>query len=93
MEASRDFFLIFKEAVNNAAKYSKANQLQVHLCINNKKLVLLVKDDGEGFDVDEADGNGLGNMQKRADSMKGTIVIQSKKLEGTKVNLEVPVVK
>ncbi len=93
MQASRDFFLIFKEAVNNAVKYSKAEEVQVHLCVNNKKLVLLVKDNGAGFDLEEADGNGLGNMQKRADSMNGAITIQSKEGEGTKVNLVVPVAK
>jgi len=93
MQASRDFFLIFKEAVNNAAKYSEAYDVQVHLCVNNKKLVLLVKDNGDGFDLQQADGNGLGNMQKRADAMNGNITIESKEGEGTKVNLVVPLVK
>jgi signal transduction histidine kinase len=93
MQASRDLFLIFKEAVNNAAKYSKADDVQVHLGVNNKKLILLVKDNGDGFDLQEADGNGLGNMQKRADAINGNITIESKEGEGTKVNLVVPLVK
>lgn len=93
MQASRDFFLVFKEAINNAAKYSKANEVQVHLSLNNKQLVLLVKDDGAGFNIEEADGNGLGNMQKRADAMNGIITIQTKQAEGTTVNLVIPVVK
>lgn len=65
MEARRDFFLIFKEAVNNAAKYSKSEIVKISLLINNKQLTLEVIDDGEGFDVAHADsGNGLSNMQK-----------------------------
>jgi len=93
MQASRDFFLVFKEAINNAAKYSNAHEVQVHLCLNNKKLELLVKDDGAGFKLEEADGNGLGNMQKRADAMNGIITIQTKQAEGTTVHLVIPVVK
>ncbi|WP_018617128.1 sensor histidine kinase [Segetibacter koreensis] len=90
MEARRDFFLIFKEAVNNAAKYSKANKVLIQLTLQNKKLVLVVKDDGCGFDVDEADGNGLGNMKKRADNMNGDVTIKSFIGKGTTVRLVIP---
>jgi len=90
MEARRDFFLIFKEAVNNSAKYSKAENVLIHLSMKNRRLLLVVKDDGVGFDLAEADGNGLGNMQKRADQLNGDINIQSKKGEGTTVNLTIP---
>ena len=91
MEARRDFFLIFKESVNNAAKYSKAEKVKISLLINNKQLTLEVIDDGEGFDVALADsGNGLSNMQKRADAMKGKLQITSKKGSGTVVKLAVP---
>ena len=91
MEARRDFFLIFKEAVNNAAKYSKADKVEIDLTIQNKKLVLLVKDDGAGFDFSQADGNGLGNMKKRADNINGYVSIQSSKGNGTSVKLVIPV--
>jgi ligand-binding sensor domain-containing protein/two-component sensor histidine kinase len=91
MEARRDFFLIFKEAINNAAKYSDANKVIIHLKMQNKKLLLIVKDDGVGFDFADADGNGLGNMQKRADNMNGSVNIQSEKRKGTTVKLVIPV--
>jgi signal transduction histidine kinase len=91
MEARRDFFLVFKEAVNNAAKYSKAERVEMKIGVHNKVLSLLVKDDGIGFNVATADGgNGLGNMQKRADSMKGKVVIESKPGAGTAVIVSVP---
>ena len=52
----------------------------------------MVKDDGVGFDVKTADGgNGLGNMQKRADALKGRLQIHSKPGEGTQVTLNIPV--
>ncbi|MDB5247845.1 MAG: hypothetical protein JWQ40_2239 [Segetibacter sp.] len=91
MEARRDFFLVFKEAVNNAAKYSRASKVFMELTMQNKKIILLVKDDGVGFDLTEADGNGLGNMTKRAENMNGKVTIQSKKGEGTTVRLVIPI--
>jgi signal transduction histidine kinase len=92
MEARRDFFLIFKEALNNAAKYSKATEVWVNVTMHNKQLSFVIKDNGIGFDVAAADGgNGLGNMRKRADSMNGKLRIRSGQGEGTEVRLTLPV--
>jgi signal transduction histidine kinase len=92
MEARRDFFLVFKEAINNAAKYSKASMVTIQLGLHTKRLVLVVADDGIGFDPFESDnGNGLGNMQKRADAMHARLQITSAPGNGTQVTLNVPV--
>lgn len=91
MEARRDFFLVFKEAINNIAKYSRADKAYVHLTVHNKRLLMMVKDNGIGFDIEKADGNGLGNMYKRAAALKGRIQIQSKLGEGTQITLNIPV--
>ena len=92
MEARRDFFLIFKEAVNNAAKYSQASMVTVQIGLHNNRLVLVVEDDGIGFDPEQADGgNGMGNMQKRADAMQGRLHILSKPGGGAKVTVNIPV--
>lgn len=92
MEQRRDFFLVFKEAVNNVAKYSKCKKATIQIGELKSRLVLMVKDDGVGFDVKTADGgNGLGNMQKRADALKGRLQIHSKPGEGTQVTLNIPV--
>jgi signal transduction histidine kinase len=91
MEGRRDFFLIFKEAVNNAAKYARCSKDEVRVFVENRKLVLQVKDNGIGFDVKQADGgNGLGNMQKRTDALKGKLQLTSIEGEGTEVMLTVP---
>ncbi|MFT3908509.1 MAG: two-component regulator propeller domain-containing protein [Ferruginibacter sp.] len=92
MEARKDFFLVFKEAINNAAKYSKANKVIVHVTTQYKNIVLSVHDDGVGFDAAKADsGNGVGNMQKRAEAMRGTLKFESAAGKGTNVILKVPV--
>jgi ligand-binding sensor domain-containing protein/two-component sensor histidine kinase len=90
MEARRDLFLLFKEAVNNLAKYAQCKNAVIDLSIQKDKLLMLIKDDGVGFDVLHADeGNGLLNMKKRAQSLNGTLLIESKPGAGTKVLLEV----
>lgn len=91
MEARRDFFLIFKEAVNNAAKYSRSGMVTVQMGVHNNRLVLIVADDGIGFETENSDnGNGLGNMQKRADAMLGRLQITSQPGKGTRITVNVP---
>ena len=92
MEARRDFFLLFKEAVNNVAKYSRCSKCSIHISLHQHRLLMDVQDNGVGFDVNKADsGNGLSNMQKRAEALKGRVSIQSKSSEGTQVTLNMPV--
>jgi signal transduction histidine kinase/ligand-binding sensor domain-containing protein len=92
METRRDVFLIFKEAVNNSAKYSHCSEIKIRISLENKKLMLSISDNGRGFDVQKADsGNGLGNMKKRAEALYGSISIKSDAKNGTSVSLIVPV--
>jgi two-component sensor histidine kinase len=90
MESRRDFFLIFKEAINNLVKYSKCTHAIVKIEIYEYTMVMKIQDDGVGFNVKEADnGNGLSNMQKRAQTLNSILNIESKPNTGTKVVLEV----
>jgi signal transduction histidine kinase len=87
-----NFYLIFKEALNNIVKYSKADEVTIDLNRNEETLVMTITDNGFGFDEKQIkSGNGLGNMRKRTESLGGTITITSKVGEGTKINLEIPV--
>ena len=91
MEMRKNIFLIFKEAVNNAAKYSNCKNIFIRIEKGHGKLCLSVTDDGEGFDTTNAkNGNGLHNMQKRALELNGEIFMDSKPGEGTTIKLVVP---
>jgi signal transduction histidine kinase len=92
MEKRRNFYLIFKEAVNNLVKYSQAEHAVINVSTKNTHLHLLIIDDGKGFDVSEKSaGNGLHNMQKRAADMNGIFSIQSKTGKGTEIKLDIPI--
>jgi signal transduction histidine kinase len=90
MESRRDFFLIFKEAVNNLAKYSECTYAQIKIEVYEYTMLMKIQDNGKGFVVKEADsGNGLSNMQKRAQSLNAKMNIDSHPGVGTKIVLEV----
>jgi len=91
IEKRKDFYLIFKEAINNLAKYSNADKAIIELKYASHRLTLLITDNGKGFEVtDISRGNGLKNMKARADMLKGDIAIWSKPGEGTSVKLDIP---
>jgi signal transduction histidine kinase len=86
MTARRNIYLIFKEAINNIAKYSKANHVHVDLLVNNGFLVLEISDDGIGFDPQrKSAGNGLTSMRRRAESLGGTVHIESMPGKGSRL--------
>ncbi len=90
MDARRDLFLIFKEGVNNAAKYSKAGRIFITFSVKKNTFHLRIKDHGVGFDLANAsEGNGLENMKKRAGNLNGTLTIQSTLGEGTTLELSI----
>lgn len=90
MDARRDLFLIFKEGINNAAKYSKATRLFIFFALDKGLFTLKIKDYGVGFNLNDLDdGNGLENMKKRASNLNGALTINSKPGEGTELILKI----
>lgn len=89
LELSRNILMIFKEAINNALKYSKADQIDFTAKMINNLLKIQLKDNGKGFDTSiEKSGRGLNNMQVRAGRIKGNLKITSSS-EGTKITLSI----
>jgi ligand-binding sensor domain-containing protein/two-component sensor histidine kinase len=97
MNKRKNFYLIFKEATNNALKYSACKNLWVEIGLHHHQLLLTVRDDGRGFDTKKAkstaslSGNGVQNMQMRAAEMKGHCTIESEPGKGTVVKLSFPI--
>lgn len=88
MDKRRDLYLIFKEAVNNAVKYSECRKIIVRIMPQGQKVRMEITDDGKGFEVNQpVIGNGLSNMQLRAKQMKGNLQVVSAIGKGTTVRL------
>jgi len=86
MELRRDVYLIFKEAINNAVKYSCCNTIHSQINLKSHALEMRISDDGKGFDTNIAsNGNGLSNMKKRTDTHNGTFQLFSSPGEGTEI--------
>ena len=91
MEQRRDFFLIFKEAVNNAAKYSQSKEVLVEIKKWGHNILLTIRDEGKGFLPNGVHStNGLKNMKSRAASLKARLTITSFPGKGTTVQLTLP---
>jgi signal transduction histidine kinase/streptogramin lyase len=102
MSQRKNLYLIFKEAINNAAKYAECKNVWIDISLKGKnKLVLKIKDDGRGFDPtplsstgrgaggEAFGGNGLINMQQRASELNGKLMVDSKLGNGTEIILEI----
>jgi two-component system, NarL family, sensor histidine kinase UhpB len=88
MTQRKNIYLIFKEAVNNAAKYSDTKRIDIEFTKNGNQLLLSIIDFGKGFDIEHIRrGNGLENMQNRAKELGGKLTLESEIGVGTKVRL------
>jgi ligand-binding sensor domain-containing protein/two-component sensor histidine kinase len=90
----RDVLLIFKEAVNNAARHSDCTKVEIEFRGANAVLLLKIKDNGQGFATSsESDGQGLRSMTRRAKALGGKLKIDSSPGKGTTVKFELFVTK
>jgi signal transduction histidine kinase len=88
----KNIYLIFKEAVNNSAKYSKATEVAISLEVKNNLLFIEIADNGKGFELQKEinKSNGLQNMESRAKQIQGKIKIITALGEGTVIKLVAP---
>lgn len=90
MEMRRDFYLIFKEAVNNVVKHSRCHHAAISITANEQHLALTISDDGIGFNRNHSfSGNGIKNIEKRAKAIGGAVTIASQEGKGTTIILNV----
>lgn len=91
-EKRHALYLIFKEAVNNMAKYSHATEATVSLVRAKGFLVLTISENGKGFNPDTVKyGNGINNMKRRADHIHAVFNLQATPGKGTLLTLNIPI--
>ena len=70
----QNLFLVLKEALNNVAKHSNADKVEISINNNDDYLKMTIKDNGSNFNKREnLSGQGLRNMQMRAEKINGAV--------------------
>jgi len=100
LEAEINLFRLIQECLNNVWKHAQASQTTIRLMGAFPNVILRVKDNGTGFDVNQRSVDaedekrmGLRSMKERAGLLQGELAIQSRPQEGTIVTVKFPYAK
>lgn len=86
MEYRHQLFLLLKEAMSNCLKHSLCNQVNLTAKVQNKELVIILSDNGQGIDTSgQRECDGLENMKKRAAAIGGELFLRANKNIGTEI--------
>jgi signal transduction histidine kinase len=92
--ASTALYRVVQECLSNIARHAKASQVEVEVTVEEEGVVIVVRDDGRGFDqlaIDKTEGGlGLLNMRERLLAVQGSCEIKSNPGRGTTVSMYVP---
>ncbi|HZQ48567.1 MAG TPA: sensor histidine kinase, partial [Verrucomicrobiae bacterium] len=90
-DVRHNIFLVVKEALTNALKHASAREVRVQAKAFANSLEILIQDDGQGFNPavppGGGEGNGLGNMRRRAEAIGAKLAFLSAPGKGTTVSL------
>lgn len=92
-DVETSLYRIVQEGLTNVIRHSKASHVDVVVERRGTSLLIIVEDDGCGFDVDQARAGGhlgLLGMQERTEMLAGTLTIESSPGSGTILVVEVP---
>ena len=95
-----NIYRVIQEALNNIAKHSQADKVEIHLSKNAQHLEVLIEDNGVGISRENEathsnnkNGMGILGMRERIESMHGEFNIESQKCEGTRIMIKIPLEK
>lgn len=83
-------YRVVQEALNNAARHSEAKNVSILVRAEARRLLVLIQDDGKGFDPDTTKGMGLLGMQERIAHLNGQMEVESGVGQGVVVRIELP---
>lgn len=87
-------FRLFQEIINNVIKHARATVINVDLQQSEQGTQLIIKDNGQGFVIDEkmkeTNGMGLHTIQRRAAMLGGKATFTSVPGKGTEVLIKIP---
>ena len=85
-------YRIIQEHLNNILKHAEAKNVNINIQYENNEATLLIRDDGQGFDVTvRRKGIGFNNIQSRAELLNGKMNVISKPGKGCLLVVNFPV--
>lgn len=90
-DLEKALFRMCQELLNNSIRHAKPRQIFIQLINHEDSIVLMVEDDGAGFDPKSASkGFGMRNIRSRAEVFDGTVNIDSAPGQGMVATIEIP---
>lgn len=83
-------YRVVQEALHNSARHSHATTVRIRVEQKSDRLILIIQDDGQGFDAAQVKGLGLLGIQERVTRLGGTLSVHSKPGGGTILSVELP---
>ena len=84
-------YRVIQESINNAVKHADAKVIKIKFDLISNQLKIQIIDNGVGFDMDKVSyGNGLNNLEKRAQRLQSKLEIKSEIAKGTSIKLLFP---
>lgn len=86
-------YRVICEAINNAIRHGKATLIKIRIGMNDLNWTCLIRDNGKGFTKNRLDGdggNGLKNMYRMVNLLKGQLLVETKSGEGTTISFKIP---
>jgi two-component system sensor histidine kinase UhpB len=88
-------YRLTQECLTNITKHSNATAVDIQLFYKRKNqqkgLQLIVKDNGQGFNLNNTIGFGLPGMRERVEGLNGELIITTTLGEGTEINAWIPI--
>jgi len=83
-------YRVVQEALHNCARHSHATTVRIRVEQKENCLMLVIQDDGQGFDVEQMKGLGLLGIQERVTRLGGKSSVHSQPGGGTILSVELP---
>ncbi len=87
-----ELFSVFQELITNTIKHANANMVEIQIDFIYDHLNIIFEDNGKGFNpYTKSSGIGLSNIENRVKKLSGHLNIDSNKVRGTIVRIEIPI--
>ena len=85
-------YRIVQEIISNIIRHAEATKVSIELIKHDNELILMVEDNGKGFDIENVENQGIGlkNIATRVEYLNGYVNFDSSLGHGTSVVIEIP---